>query len=309
MKRTRMSGYQPQYFPRLHYFNRVLESEVFEISDYVQFVKKHAYTLSDGTSKRGRSFQAHTIIKNDQGPLFLAVPTQGELLPINKTKIDYSKDWAKDHLKSIEISYKKAPNFAQFYPEIAFLLIRKYNSIAQLSLATISWSITRLITHEAFPMESFTFENVQKLLQREHPYRLKKIFLASTSPVAVPTKGLTNEWCIALCKYAEADEYMYGGTSQSAYMDLEKYAKAGIKPIKQNWTCPLYPQLYPKSGFISNLSVIDLVMNTTLKQSVKIMKGENTFPAIHPSKLIAVGAASLLEYETLLSMIDMVKFF
>lgn len=267
----RLCGYQPQYFPRLHYMNRVLNSDVFEISDYVQFVKKHAYELPDGTKKRGKSYQAHTIIKQVQGELFLAVPTQGELLPINKTPIDYSKSWAKDHLKSIEIGYKKALNFDKLFPEIEAILTKQYDSIGELTIATTMWGITRLLTHEPLPNDSFTIQNVESLLKRNNPYRLKHIFLASESSVPPPEKGKTNEWCIALCKYAKADEYYYGGTSHNAYMDLDEFHNAGIKTILQDWHLKEYQQQYKGAGFLANLSVIDLVMNVPHDEAVEII--------------------------------------
>lgn len=309
MKQTRLCGYQPQYFPRLHYMNRLLDSEVFEISDYVQFVKKHAYDMPDGTTKRGKSFQAHAVIKQSQGPLFLAVPTQGELLPINKTTIDYSKTWAKDHLKSIEVSYKKSLNFEKFYPELEAILLKRYSSIGDLSIASTMWGIARMITHEPLPHTCFTIENVQKLLEKDNPYRLKKMFLASESSVPPPVKGKTNEWCIELCKYAGVNEYYYGGTSHNAYMDLEKFHDAGIKTVLQDWKCYVYPQQFSKIGFIPNLSIIDLVMNTSLEQSIKIMKGKNAYPTINPPKILIYSAASFLEYETVSGMMDVLKLF
>lgn len=309
MKQKRLCGYQPQYFPRLHYMNRILESDVFEISDYVQFVKKHAYELPDGTRKRGKSFQAHTVIKHAQGPLFLAVPTQGELLPINKTAIDYSRDWVRDHLKSIEVGYSKAPNFERFYPEIEQLLKKQYASIGDLSIATTMWEIARFVTHEPLAADTFTIQGVQQLLQKEHPYRLEKIFLASDSTVPQPTKGKTNEWCIELCNYAGASEYMYGGTSHNAYMDLEMFKKAGITTVLQQWHCHEYPQQYYKAGFIPNLSAIDLVMNLPLTQITKIIKGQNTYKGRHTPNFLALSAAPLIEYETLLGLVDVLKLF
>lgn len=268
----RLCGYQPQYFPRLHYMNRVLNSEVFEISDYVQFVKKHAYTLPDGSTKRGKSYQAHTIIKQVQGELFLAVPTQGELLPINKTSIDYSRDWVGDHLKSIEIGYRKSPNFEFFFPELEALLTAKYDSVADLTIKTALWGVARLISYELLPFETFTVKNMNALIQKNNPYRLKNIFLASESTVATPEKGKTNEWCIALCKYADANEYIYGGASHNAYMDLEKFHNAGIKTVLQDWQMRPYPQQYMKAGFLPNLSVIDLVMNVPHEEAIAIIR-------------------------------------
>lgn len=267
----RLCGYQPQYFPRLHYMNRVLQSEVFEISDYVQFVKKHAYILPDGSTKRGKSYQAHAIIKQVQGEQFLAVPTQGELLPINKTTIDYSRDWARDHLKSIEIAYSKAPNFEEFFPELESILKAKYDSIGALTLTTTLWGVARLMSYESLPLETFTVEKMNEFIKKNNPYRLQTIFLASESSVPPPEKGKTNEWCIALCKYAGADEYIFGGTSHSAYMDLEKFHNAGIKTVLQDWQIKEYRQQYMKAGFLPNLSVIDLVMNVPHNEAAAII--------------------------------------
>ncbi len=267
----RLCGYQPQYFPRLHYMNRVLQSDVYEISDYVQFVKKHAYELPDGTTKRGKSYQAHTIIKQVQGTQFLAVPTKGELLPINQTPIDYSRDWARDHLKSIEIAYRKAPNFEKFYPEIEKILKTTYDSIGELTVKTSLWGVTRLISYDPLPFETFTIKNINEFIKENNPYRLKTIFLASESKVPAPTKGNTNEWCIALCKYANADEYIYGGTSHNAYMNLEKFNNSGIKTVLQDWQIKEYQQQYRKAGFLPNLSVIDLVMNVPHDEATAII--------------------------------------
>src|SRR3989344_661417 len=122
----RLSGYQPQYFPRLHYFNRALNSDVFEISNYVQFVKKHAFVLADGTSKRGESFQADCPIKIDSGILNLTIPIHNKLLPINKTEIDYSLNWPYKHLQSLKTAFNKSVNFSQFFPELEQIIEEKY---------------------------------------------------------------------------------------------------------------------------------------------------------------------------------------
>ncbi len=270
----RLCGYQPQYFPRLHYLNRVVDSDIFEVSDYVQFVKKHAYPLPDGTTKRGKSYQAHTIIKQVQGELFLAVPSHERLLPINKTVIDYSQNWAKDHLKSIEVGYRKSQNFSRFFPEIEVILTKRYDNISDLTLTTVIWGLARLITQEPLPKDALTKEGISELLKKDHPFRLKTIFLASESSVPPPEKNHTNDWCIALCKYAGADEYIYGGTSHSAYMDEDAFHKAGIKTILQDWKCQPYTQQFPKTGFLQNLSIIDLIMNEDLAKRQSIISGK-----------------------------------
>jgi hypothetical protein len=40
----RVSIYQPAYFPTLHYFNRILDSDIFVLLDTAQFTRSVRYT-------------------------------------------------------------------------------------------------------------------------------------------------------------------------------------------------------------------------------------------------------------------------
>lgn len=268
-----LCGYQPQYFPRLHYFNRVLISDIFEISDYVQFAKKHAYPQSDGSQKRDKSYQADTVIKLNQGKAFLTIPVSEELKPINQIVISYSQNWVYKHLKSIEVGYSKALNLKKFYPEIEQLLSQEYANLSDLNMSSILWSLARVLSDESFDIKSLSIDYIKDLLKTtKHPFKLKEIFLASKSPVPPPQKGEANDWIIKLCQYAGADEYIFGGTSHSSYMDIDKFAKNNIKTVLQDWKCDSYHQQYPKVGFLQNLSIIDLIMNEDLLTRQKILE-------------------------------------
>ena len=60
----------------------------------------------------------------------------------------------------------------------------------------------------------------------------------------------------------------------AAYMDRSLFEQHGIKITVQDWKCKEYPQLYKKQqGFIPNLSIIDLLMNVSVDEAVKIIKG------------------------------------
>ena len=268
----RLAGYQPQFFPRLHYMNRILASDIFEVSDYVQFVKKHAFPTADGSMKRGVSYQAHTPIKLGSGEFLLVIPAHEEMLAINKTRIDYSQNWAEKMLKTIEVGYRKSRNFDKFFPEVSEILSKKYDNLSDLTLKTTLWSLVRTVTDEPVDVDKLDVTSAISILGKSNnPFRLREIFLASESSVPSPEKGKTNEWIIELCKFAKADEYYYGGTSHSAYMDLEKIEASGIKTVLQEWKCLEYPQQYMKVGFLPNLSAIDLLMNTDLETRQKIL--------------------------------------
>jgi len=270
----RLSGYQPQFFPRLHYFARILDSDIFEISDYVQFVKKHAYPTPGGKQKRGKSYQADAPIKLGGNIHFLTVPTQRlGILPINQTKIAYETPWPQRQLKSIEHAYSKSRNFKTIFPELIQLLTTEYESLAALNIKTILWALWRILKNDRVILKQATLQNINELLTQSHPFRLKKIIIISETGIQPPdqTKEAT-DWIIEMCQKFGANQYYFGGTSAQAYMDFEKFKKDKIKIVKQDWLCQPYRQQHPKAGFISNLSIIDLLFNEEAERVNQILK-------------------------------------
>lgn len=266
----RLSGYQPQYFPRLHYIQRALESDIFEISDYLQFVRKHDFPTPDGGKKRGKSYQAHTVVKLITGPHFLVVPAVDHLEPINRTQIVYKSDWIRVHLETLKTAYSRAAYFPRFFPELESILKFRYLNLGDLNITGFLWSVGRFITDDALP--ALTVGNINILLKKyRHPFRLKNIVLVSETGVAAPS-GNSNRWLVDLCQKLGANEYVTGETALTAYMEPAIFAKAGIKVTTQKWICRQYNQLYPQAGFLANLSAIDLIMNTDLDTRRDIMK-------------------------------------
>lgn len=268
----RYSGIQPQYFPRLHYFARILNADVFVMRDDAQFVNKHKYP--DG--RVGKSYQAHTPIKQSFGMHLLAIPIKHEgLLPLYKTKIVYGDSWTESHLKSLRIAYGKAANFNILYPEIETILTSNYPYVADLNKATIFWGLLHLLGERKVKSENLNVNNVMKYLGKEKQFRLKKIQNASETSIQFE-KLSANEKIVALIKEVGADEDYCGGTGAAAYMDEGIFKKNGIKVTVQDWKCKEYPQLFNKQqGFIPNLSIVDLLMNTDLERAQSIMQGDD----------------------------------
>lgn len=272
----RLSGYQPQYFPRLHYFARALDSDIFEISDYLQFVRKHAYQLPDGSGKRGKSYQAHTPIKLHQGTTYLSIPTkQKGLFPINQIEIDYHQNWVSKHVKSIETGYSRAKNFKKIFPEVESILETKYKNLAQLNVLTILWGVATILGEKNVRLENLSVDKINRQLKQKHPFRLKKIVLMSETDITPPSKEKgANDWIIELCQKFGVNEYYYGGTAASAYMDFTRFKQAKIKLIEQDWKGLQYSQQLPKLGFIPNLSIIDLLINEGGERIKSVLQGK-----------------------------------
>jgi hypothetical protein len=275
---VRLVGYQPQYFPRLHYFARILDTDIYTISDYLQYVRKHAYRNPDGTTHRGVSYQAHTPIRTAQGTLLLDVPVrkggeEGRQL-MTEAQIDYGSPWREAHLRTIEHSYRKAPEFGRVFESLTMLFSREYQSLAAFTIATTLWGLAMLFDMPLSSEESLSVSSLNAALPLAS-FRLKRIVAMSETDIPAPRKEAgqdANDWIIAKCRAFGADEYYYGGTAAAAYTDFERMKAAGITMTQQHWTGADYPQQFPKLPFTPNLSVIDLLMNVSAPDARAILK-------------------------------------
>lgn len=264
----RYSGIQPQYFPRLHYFARILNADVFVLRDDAQFVRKHKYPngLTD------KSYQAHTPIKQATGRQFLTVMTKHEgFVPLTKTKISYEQKWADDHLKTLQIAYAHAPFFKTISKELEAVFQMQYASLSELNTTTLIWGFLHLLDEE-FSENKLNLKFINEKLKKNKLFRLSEIKKASESK-ALENKNLsTNEKIIALCKEFGATEDYCGGTGAATYMNDDLFSKSGIRVTVQDWKCEEYPQLFNKQhGFIADLSILDLLFNVSVDDARKIL--------------------------------------
>ena len=268
----RYSGIQPQYFPRLHYFARILNTDNFVIRDDAQFVAKHKYP----NGKNGYSYQSHSPIKQAFGTDYLKVPIKHDgRNPIHLTNIAYEIDWTTAHKKTLQTAYGKAKKFPTIYSEIDSLLTTKYQSLSDLNTATICWGILHALEEKEITQEKLTIEYCMKRLA-DSTFRLRKITKGSTvKAFSDGTVADRNLKIVEAIKEVGANEDYCGETAVDAYMDHELFQKKGINIVVQQWKCNEYPQLFNKQGFIPNLSIIDLLMNLGDNDAAKILRGED----------------------------------
>ena len=98
-----MGAHQPNYLPWLGFFDKMLQSDVFVISDNLQF-ERH-------------DFQNRNRIKTPQGAKWLTVPVKhnGGPLPINEIRIsDHNKFWLQRHWETLRASYVRAPHWKEY---------------------------------------------------------------------------------------------------------------------------------------------------------------------------------------------------
>ena len=269
----RYTGIQTQYFPRLHYFARVLNTDLFVIRDEVQFVARHKYP----NGKIGSSYQSDTPIKQSTGLFMLHVPIiHSGLQPINETKITYTEKWTNKHLQTIKFAYMKSPNFQELYPELEMIIKNEYDNIADLSITTFLWGMLRLLDRGVVTKDRLNLAFVKAKLAKQNIFRLRDIRLGKDIEAFQKKDIDKNEKIIRALKEVGATEDYCGETAFAAYMDKSLFEKNGITITIQNWKCREYPQLYIKQqGFISNLSIIDLLMNVSREEAINVLQGGN----------------------------------
>ncbi len=270
----RLSGYQPQYFPRLHYLARILSADVFAIADQVQFVRAHKYPEPGGGYHRDKSYQADTPIKTSRGIGLLTVPVKHEgFKPINQTPIAYDNRWPEKHIKGIASSYGSARNFSLLFPQIKSLVSQRYDHLAQLSIASIRLTLAWILGKDNPRWEDISPEYIDRLLAAPHPFRLRRMIAKSELNIILPPGADATDGIIASCCTLAANEYYHGGTAAAAYLDADQFKQAGIRLVQQQWVGQPYVQQFPQFGFLPNLSIIDLLMNEDRVTVQKILIG------------------------------------
>ena len=213
---------QPSYIPWRGYFDQIRRADVFVFYDDVQY-DKHGW--------RNRN-----QIKTHQGRQWLTIPvhakgaTQG--MQIKDVRIDWSKPWAKSHLKALTVSYSKAPCFKQYLPLLESFYQQRYELLADFTIETT----TSLACELGFTSTKFLRSSEQSNIEGQGTDRL-----------------------ISLLTKLGATHYM-SGPSAIEYMEPEKFAAAGITFEYMQYNYPEYAQLYPP--YDPYVSILDLLFMT-----------------------------------------------
>ena len=117
---------QPSYIPWRGYFDQIRRADLFIFYDDVQY-DKHGW--------RNRN-----QIKTAQGKQWLTISVHSkgvtEGIPIKDVRIDWSKPWAKNHLKALTFAYAKAPYFKKYLPLIESFYERRDETLADFTIFT-----------------------------------------------------------------------------------------------------------------------------------------------------------------------------
>ena len=139
--------------------------------------------------------------------------------------------WQKKHVHSIAMNYARAPYIEWFHEQLKPLVERDWMQLADLNIAVTEWL--------------FSCMGVNCKRVRASDLQLT---------------GAADELVMNICEAVGAKVYV-SGQGARAYNDEKKFQERGIELRYQEYRNQPYPQCHPKTGFVPDLSALDMVLN------------------------------------------------
>jgi len=97
---------EPHFFPCVGYIQTILGFDTVYFNVDQTFIKQ--------------SYRNRSVIATSNGPLNLIIPLKGGTNHslLKEIKVDHTIDWQRQHLKTIQLSYKNASNYLNVFPII-----------------------------------------------------------------------------------------------------------------------------------------------------------------------------------------------
>lgn len=123
------------YLPCLEYFCALLQFDSIELEKFEHYEKQ---------SYRNRSY-----INTSQGTEMMIVPLtakHGKTI-IKDVRIDYSQKWQKNHWRTIESAYRKAPYFEYYSDDLKSILFNHHDFLFDLNMELLSFCLKNIRFH------------------------------------------------------------------------------------------------------------------------------------------------------------------
>jgi hypothetical protein len=214
--------HQPNFFPWLGYFEKIVRSDAFVFLDHVQYQK------TGGTWSNRVKLLINGDAKWVTAPINRAF---NGVRAVREIEFLSGVPWRDEMLKLFTQQYSKAPFFAETMELLAPLLLNPENNIAVYNSQAIVGIAVRL------------------------GVRADKFYWSSK----LPFEGHANELLISLVRSLGGTAYLCGGGA-AGYQDDLLFHNAGVEVCYQNFRPHPYPQP-GLSDFVPGLSIVDALMN------------------------------------------------
>jgi len=225
--------HQPQTFPWLGYFAKIIQADIFVFLDNVQFKKNE--------------WQNRNKLKTNNGWNWLTVPVLHNFgQDINEVKINSKIKWKRKHLQTIKTFYGKTDWFRDYFPELEKLYENDWEYLSQFNIEMITWMMEKMgiETPALLASEIKELQNNQEIS--------------------------ADERLVLICNHVKSMTYLSGVGGRN-YLNADYFMKKKIKLFFQEFSHPRYTQQW--GDFVSHLSALDLLFNKGRESFEIITKG------------------------------------
>ena len=199
---------------------------------YYVIMQSDVFIVMDDVQYQKNGVQNRNQIKTSNGKLWLTLPVESKFgLKINEIKlIEYDKN-IKKIIKTLYANYSKARFFHEIMPKLEEIFNQSYGNLHDLNNAVLLYFL--------------------ELLQCK-----TKIYYSSQFTVNSKKGDLVLDLILS------TDERCYlSGSGGLSYMDLDTFKAHGVDVVTYQFQYRPYNQLWENQGFVSQLSILDLLFN------------------------------------------------
>jgi hypothetical protein len=230
-------AHQPECMPWLGNISKACMGDVYFILDSVQFVKKHWQNKNKIRINGGDNFQ------------WLTIPVHGvQDHRLITTDVRIAKgNWKQKHLKTLELTYRKAPFFEEIFKDLQIIYSSESELLIDFLLEFIYYAFNK------FEIEVPIYRTSELIKQ------------------GYIIEGEKSNLIISMCKVVNAKVYVFGCDGRT-YIDKEVFCNNKVKFVFQDYTHPVYNQI--QGNFVSHMSFLDLLFNYGPK-SIEVLGKSN----------------------------------
>ncbi len=218
MREKRIAIVQSNYLPWKGYFDLIASVDEFVLFDAFQYTR--------------RSWRNRNRIKTPQGVQWLTAPVAAS--PQRSTKISdvrlASSDWPEQHLKTLNMAYRRAPHFADIMRMLEEVLSARPTHLSELNASLIG----RICGYLGISTTIRTHRDYQAVDHRQ--LRLRDICVQAGASVYVSGPA--------------AKSYLDEDVMRSAGIEVEWFDYSGYREYSQLW-----------GPFVHEVSIVDLLFN------------------------------------------------
>jgi hypothetical protein len=226
--------HQPNFLPWLGWFDKLARADVLVLLDATQFPR----------TSRGTWMNRVQVLINRE-PRWVTVPVVRAgrgTQDLRDVRVDDGQPWREKLLRTIQLSYGRAPFFDDHFPLVQEILGEPTDRLTELN---------------------------------EHGLRLLAAALGLDPAKLVRASNLdadagSTELLVQLTRSAGGSAYL-SGDGAAGYQDDELFARAGLELVYQEFEQQPYPQL--ADGFVPGLSVVDALFSVGAERTRALVGG------------------------------------